>query len=177
MRFALVIGHSEQDGGAVRCVDGVQEYEWNLDLAHRIYDLDPERFEIFHRRGELPYEAEIAEVYQRVDDWGCDVSLELHFNAGGGRGTETFSSGSRGSLRFARSVHPAMVDALCLADRGIKIRNNRTGGRGHESLVAGKAPALLLEPYFGDSAADCRRADERKDALARAIVAGVRAAA
>ena len=33
MRVALEIGHSTRDGGAVRVTDGVQEYEWNKDLA------------------------------------------------------------------------------------------------------------------------------------------------
>lgn len=179
MRVQLIPGHSTHDGGAVRVIDGVQEYAWNLDLAHRIHDLHPQMFEIFHRRGELEYGDEIADVYRRGDAWGCDLSLELHFNGASRRvtGTETFSSGSTGSLAYARAIHPAIVGVLGLRDRGIKIRNNKTGGRGHESLVAGRAPALLLEPYFGSNANDCRRADECKQQLAEAIYCAVRSMA
>ncbi|WP_370311274.1 N-acetylmuramoyl-L-alanine amidase [Sagittula sp.] len=180
MRVALIIGHDPADEGAARCTDGVQEYSWNRDLANRIHDLDPEMFEIFHIRPDLGYSASIREVYGRVDDWGCDLSLELHFNSFGSptaTGTGTFSSGSAGSLHFARAIHPAMVQALGLRDRGIKIRNASKKGRGYKSLIFGRAPALLLEPYFGSNPNDCRRADECKQALAEAIYQAVRSAA
>jgi len=169
MRIAIVVGHSFEDGGAVRCVDGVQEHAWNTDLAEMIAAHDPKNIKIFHRKGSLPYKREIEEVYARVDAWGCDLSIEPHFNAGGGTGTETFSSGSKGSLKAAAKVHAAIVKTLGLKDRGVKIRNATVKGRGYESLVSGKAPALLLEPYFGDNAGDCAVADNNKKALAAAI--------
>lgn len=172
MRIALVVGHSEQDGGAARVVDGVQEFEWNLELAEKIKSHDPGCFEIFTRKGWLPYREEIAEVYSRVDEWGAEASIEFHFNAvesPRATGAETFSSGSKGSLALAGAVQSAMVVSLGLRDRGVKIRNSRTGGRGYESLIAGQCPAILIEPYFGSNAADCKRADEKKDELAELI--------
>jgi N-acetylmuramoyl-L-alanine amidase len=176
-RVALIIGHDAADEGAVRCTDGVQEYSWNKDLANRIWKLDPQMFEIFHIDPSLGYSASIRDVYERVDAWGCDLSIELHFNAaasGSATGTETFSSGSRGSLKFAQAIHGAMVEALELRDRGVKIRNRKKKGRGYLSLVSGHAPAVLIEPYFGSNPSDCRRADERKQQLAEAIHEAVR---
>jgi N-acetylmuramoyl-L-alanine amidase len=178
-RVALIIGHDAADEGAVRCTDGVQEYSWNLDLAKRIHDLNPKMFEIFHIDPSLGYSASIRDVYARVDDWGCDFSIELHFNAASpaATGTETFSSGSTGSLKFASAIHGAMVETLELRDRGVKVRNRENKGRGYLSLVSGRAPAILIEPYFGSNPSDCRRADERKQALAGAIYRAVRSVA
>ncbi len=176
MRVALIIGHDRGDEGAARCTDGVQEYTWNRDLAARIWKLDPEIFEIFHIDPSLSYSASIADVYDRVDAWGCDLTIEHHFNAASPRasGTETFSSGSAGSLRFAHAIQAAMVETLGLRDRGVKIRNRSRKGRGYLSLVSGRAPAVLLEPYFGSNPDDCRRADERKQELAEAIYQAIR---
>lgn len=179
MRVALTPGHSTQDGGAVRVTDGIQEYEWNLDLVHRIYDLDPEMFEIFHRDGNLSYGSGIRKLYGEIDNWGCDLSIEVHFNAASAlaTGTETFSSGSRGSLKYAHAIHAAIVDTLGLRDRGVKVRNRSKKGRGYLSLVSGRAPAVLIEPYFGSNADDCHRADEQKQALAEAIYRAIKSAA
>ncbi|GGH24368.1 N-acetylmuramoyl-L-alanine amidase family protein [Cribrihabitans marinus] len=172
MRVALEIGHSTRDGGAVRVTDGVQEYEWNKDLAHRIYDLDPQMFEIFHRRPDLGYTSAIGDLYGRIDDWGCDLSISMHFNSfykASASYTSTLSSGSKGSLKAADAVQSAMVDVMGLHDSGVKVRNRRTGGRGWEMLSFGRAPAILIEPYFGSNPSDCRRADECKQELAEAI--------
>lgn len=175
-RIAIAIGHSPEDGGAVRVVDGVQEYGWNRDLANMIHDCDPKNIEIFHRRGDLPYSHAIAELYQRIDDWGCDLSIELHFNAFNSRAsyTVTLSSGSRGSLVHARAIQAAMVETLGLRDAGVKVRNRSQKGRGYLSLVSGRAPAVLVEPYFGDNPSDCAVADRNKRALARAIYRAAR---
>lgn len=180
MRVALEIGHSTRDGGAVRVTDGVQEYQWNKDLAHRIYDLDPPMFEIFHRRPDLGYTSAIRDLYDRIDRWGCDLSISLHFNSfhkSSASYTSTLSSGSRGSLRAAHAVQSAMVGVMGLHDAGVKIRNRRTRGRGWEILAFGRAPAILIEPYFGSNPSDCRRADECKQALAEVIYQAVRSVA
>lgn len=177
MRVGLIIGHDEGDEGAVRCTDGVQEYTWNLDLAKRIKALNPSMFEIFHINPKLGYVDSIQDVYGRADAWGCDFTIEHHFNSVFSKtatGTETISSGSKGSLKLAHAVQAAMLDVLGLRDRGIKIRNSQARIRGWRSMVSGRAPAVLLEPYFGSNEADCRRADEKKQELAEAICRAVR---
>ena len=179
MRAALIIGHDKRDKGAARCIDGVQEYDWNFDLAARIWKLDPRMFEIFHIDQSLAYVDSIEDVYGRVDAWGCDLTIEHHFNSvfsKNATGTETISSGSKGSLKFAQAIQAAMVETLGLRDRGIKIRNSQARVRGWRSMVSGRAPAVLLEPYFGSNENDCRRADEKKQELAEAIYRAVRSA-
>lgn len=57
----------------------------------------------------------------------------------------------------AQALQDAMLAALGRRDRGIKILG-RTD-RGGRSLHAGRAPAVLVEPFFGSSTGDCRAAD------------------
>jgi len=177
MKIALVVGHNERAQGAVRATDGRTEHDWNGDLAEMIRDIDPETVRIFYRTPAGGYSREIARVYGEVDAWGADVSLELHFNGASpaAHGCETLSSGTDGSLALCRAVQDAIVGALPVRDRGVKVRGR--GDRGGASLWAGRAPAALLEPYFGSNAAECHMADDYKSVLAEAIYAAAMQAA
>lgn len=177
MRIAIVIGHNVSQPGAVRVTDGISEFVWNGALAATIQSLAPENVRVFRRERAGGYNAEVRAVYAQVDAWGADVSCELHFNGAAdarATGTETLYASDRGKV-FAERVNRAMVAALGLRDRGEK-KVARTD-RGGESLYVGRAPAILVEPYFGSNANDCNTADVKRDALARAILAGLLGAA
>ena len=166
-KIALVIGHNARFQGAVRVTDKRTEYDINSDLAVAIRDLDPARYVIVRRTAGT---GEIGRAYAEVDRLGVAASVELHFNsaeAASATGTETLTSGTSNSARLARGVQVAMVRALGLRDRGVKViaRN----GRGGASLWTGKPPAILIEPYFGSNPTDCAAADRNFSALARAI--------
>ena len=170
-RIAIVIGHNSKAPGAIRVSDGVSEYVWNSRLADEIQNLNPTTVRVFRRKPNPSYTAEIRLVYAEVDAWSAEVSCELHFNAftAASTGTETLYATSAGK-KVAMAVQAQMVSALGLKDRGLV---HRASGRGSESLLAGKAPAILVEPYFGSNPTDCARADENFVTLARAIYAGL----
>ena len=174
--LAIVVGHNRVAQGAIRVLDRETEWRYNQDLAERIRDLDPDRVRIFFRP---PGRGGVRACYREVDAWGADLSVELHFNAVRNRtvsGTETLTSGTDGSRRLAAAIQGRMVSVLGLPDRGCKVRTpwakRRIDRRGSTSLFAGRAPAVLVEPFFGSNPDDCRRADDRLDALARAIYEG-----
>jgi N-acetylmuramoyl-L-alanine amidase len=170
MKVALVVGHNpkRQGADAVRPLS-ISEYRfWDalLDKA----SVPGVQLRKFLRSANLPYYDQIEQCYAEVDAWGADESIEFHFNAGGGTGTETLSSGTRGSLAMCRKLQEAMVGALCLPNRGVKIRR-KYKGRGWPSLWCGRAPAALVEPFFGDSAGDVGRVVELgAENLLRAIL-------
>lgn len=182
MKLAIVVGHNETSQGAVRTDTHETEFHYNSDLAERIKDVlsDYDGYvdgKVFYRVLGGGYSEEIARVYNEVNDWGATASIELHFNSAGdprASGTETFSSGSAKSLILAEEVQMEMVEALGLRDRGIKIRNSRTKGRGYLSLVSGNAPAILIEPFFGSSSIGQRATDDdhERRSLAEAIAEG-----
>jgi N-acetylmuramoyl-L-alanine amidase len=172
-RIAIVVGHNEAHEGAVRVTDAVTEFDWNSHLADLIAAHDPARVRIFHRTPEGGYSAEIDRVYAEVDAWGADVSVELHFNAAASaaaHGCETLTSGTSGSRALAASVQAQMLRVMGARDRGVKARGRHD--RGGRSLWQGRAPAVIVEPYFGSHAPSCAIADEAKDQLAEAIYRG-----
>lgn len=176
MKIAIVVGHNPRAQGAVRITDGQPEYKWNSDLAEMIRDINPESVRIFKRVYLGSYSREIDKVYAEVDAWGADVSIELHFNGSAdprATGCLTLSSGTGGSLRLAREVQDRMLAVMENEDDGIVVRGRRA--RGGRSLWAGRAPAILTEPYFGGNARFCHVADARKDELAEAIYEGAKA--
>lgn len=176
MKLAIVVGHNARAQGAVRPDTGETEFAWNSKLAGLIEDearLFPQiKVQTFFREHCGSYRREIEAVYGKVDAWGADVSNELHFNSHSNRaatGTEVLSSGSPKSMRYAQALQSRMGEALGLKDRGVKIRRS---GRGSESLMSGRAPAVLIEPFFGSSPLGQAKTDEEHEqrALARSIL-------
>lgn len=173
MNIGLVVGHNSTSRGAVRVTDGVPEWVWNTRLAEQMQSLSPNEIRIFYRTAGLGYTAEIKKVYAETDAWGADVTAELHFNSIGlpeVTGTETYYHSKAGKV-FADLAQAAMLDALGLRDRRTI---QRTEGRGALSLSSGKAPAVLLEPYFGSNANDCEIADANFNKLAGSLVTALK---
>lgn len=178
MKLAIVVGHNSASQGAVRQDTGESEFVWNGRLARRIERLAGSyglQVRTFFRTPGGGYSTEIRRVYAEVDAWGADASVELHFNGASSAeatGTETLSSGTALSLRLAESVQREMVLALGLRDRGVKTRSS--SDRGGMSLISGRAPAILVEPFFGSSPVGNRATDEEteQERLADAILRG-----
>lgn len=168
-KIALVIGHNARSQGAVRVTDRRSEYDWNGVLADAIRDCCPGQYVVIRRTTGA---GEIGRAYREVNASGAKASVELHFNSVAtpqATGTETLTSGTKGSLRLANLIQPAMTAVLGLRDRGLVTIRKGSGGRGEASLWTGNPPAVLLEPYFGSNPGDCAVADRNFHALARAI--------
>lgn len=158
VKLAIVVGHNHKARGAYSKYLRESEYPFNLDVAHQIAKAaegTPVQVAIFQRKPSGSYKRELRDAYGKVDAWGADCSIELHFNAfdGPASGTETLHSTSTGSTELAQIVHHCMLDCFGLNNRGLLLRK-RFGGRGWYSMYAGKAPAILIEPGFGSHAGD-----------------------
>ncbi|MGB5819453.1 MAG: N-acetylmuramoyl-L-alanine amidase [Saonia sp.] len=163
-KIAVVVGHNRRWQGAQAIAPiNKSEFDFNSDLA-RIMMTDSVNYtleiRVFYREYLGSYSKEIQKVYGQVDAWGADYSMELHFNSAvfTAAGSEVFSSGSQGSLQFARLAQKELVALFNRSgknDRGVKIR--RKGSRGYLSLVSGKAPAILVEPFFGSNRGDVQQ--------------------
>lgn len=175
-RVAFLIGHNRNAQGAYSQHLGISEWKFNQRLYRHVSDLSPE-YEIeprmFLREPQSTYYREISNAYSTIDAWGPDAILELHFNAGGGHGTEMlyWETSSNGKL-LAESTQNAVLTEFGLRNRGVK---GRTSGRGSTSLGASDTPTILTEPFFGDSASDCAKVSSAgEQALARAYLIGAR---
>ncbi len=184
-KLAVVVGHNKRGKGAFSKHLGESEFTFNSALAKdieslgRSYGFD---VAIFFRDATLGYSRQIDKAYGSADKWGADLSVELHFNgaaSASARGSCVLTSGSSGSFRFAKLVQKQFVKAMDLDakyDRGVITRTR--GARGGRSLHAGKAPAILTEPFFGSNLADCQRVQHIHSSklLAHAILRGAQEA-
>ncbi len=162
MKLGIVVGHTANAGGAVG-ISLPQEYRYNTAVAQDMARFAADNFgpatgqpmdtRIFLRDG-----VGVAGAYQNTDQWGADLTAELHYNAAvsSAKGTETLSSGSVNSLKFANLVQAGLCRLLGRAgnSRGVKIRNRQNPDRGWVSLVSGRAPAVITEPAFGSNHSD-----------------------
>lgn len=113
-------------------------------------------------------------IVASANEWGADLFLSIHINAGGGRGCETFyyQKKSDGMLFAAhiqselyRSIHNDVDHGFC--DRGIFARPGLAVLRGTAM------PAALVELGFIDNIEDAFILDTYYDAFARALARGV----
>ena len=98
----------------------------------------------------------------------CGVLVSIHFNAGGGTGTESYihtQNAAWGSSTLQNSVHSGLVSSLGLPDRG--------KGRMQLAVVSGKLPAVLLEICFIDNSNDMKVYTNKMDSVAAGIAKGI----
>ena len=98
-----------------------------------------------------------------------DYAFEIHFNAGGGTGTEIYIT----SKEAGHTVEDAIVKKIAAA---IGVRNRGTKVTDFSVIATCKAygvSSALLETLFIDSAADMKLWASKKAAIADAIVAGI----
>lgn len=178
-KLAIVIGHNDEAQGAVRGDTGETEYSFNGRIALLMEEYARVKYpdletRVFRRVPMGSYSREINRVYDEVDAWGAHLSMELHFNGAASEaatGSETLTSGTPASMAAAMAVQQEVVNALDLRDRGVKTRRE---GRGAGALMSGRAPAILVEPFFGSSPKGQKATDEdhEEKALAMAYIIG-----
>lgn len=109
-----------------------------------------------------------ASLQARIDKekaYKPDLFVSIHFNAGGGTGTETYVCSTVGqAYQYAKKVQAKIVESTGYRDRGVKTAN-------YTVIAKTNAPAMLIECAFIDSANDMKVYNA--DTLAKAIVEGI----
>ena len=98
----------------------------------------------------------------------CDTIVSIHFNAGGGSGTESLIheyNAAGLSPSWQSQIHPHLIIGTGLHDRGMK--------RQEVAILGGPLPATLLEVAFIDSQSDMNQYQARKVTIAYEIAAGI----
>ncbi|MDG5471511.1 N-acetylmuramoyl-L-alanine amidase [Jeotgalibacillus sp. ET6] len=114
----------------------------------------------------------------RANNWNADIYVSVHHNAlngvyGSHTGTETYVMTPRAiypqAVRLATAIHPKVVQAMAIRDRGIKEANFHV-------LRETDMPAVLVECGFMDSRIDIVRMRNNQvlraagEAIAKGIV-------
>lgn len=165
MKIALSAGHtlSGKGTGAVGIINESQENRIMFDLVkkwlvkdgHTVYACNVDKSDTYLQQ-------QVALANKQT----VDVAVQIHFNAGGGTGTETLHDyGSTKGKEFATRVNAKL--ATVFKNRGAKSRNDLYW------LNNTKAPAILIETCFVDSKVDTDYYKANKDKVAKLIAEGI----
>ena len=149
-------GHGYNTSGK-RTPDGEREWSFNDKVARAFANELALYKGVMSRRFDDPTGQRDVPLRERTDganNWAANYYISFHHNALGGRwgnhtGIETFvyTDPQPRSVALANAIHPAVVKAYGLTDRGIK--------RGNLHIVRETAmPAILIEGGFMDSLID-----------------------
>lgn len=153
MKIAFIIGHGKTSPGAWSPYLHQNEYFFNCEVASYLSGLGD-----IYRRPELGgYKTQMQKLGDLMNPKGYDLVTELHFNKfdnvanGIGHGVEVVAfPGSKTGIKYGDKYCEAVAKEYGIHNRGVKF--TQEGGRGYWFLKYQKAPALILEPFFGDEA-------------------------
>lgn len=165
MKILLIAGHGNGDPGA--CGNGYRE----ADLTREVAALLNSQF-----KGVC--DAEVADTNKNWYEYlgshsynftKYDYVLEIHFNSGGGTGTEIFVTTSEAGTGVEAAIMQQISNAVGYKNRGVKRTNFRVISRVKNQGVS----SALLEVCFIDSSSDVNTYQSRKSDIINAIVSGI----
>lgn len=147
MHIAIAGGHSAIARGASGYLD---EYECDRAfVAQLIGAFDAQGWYVTDCSNEEPdVSAELREECRIANASGADLFIAVHFNAGGGTGTEVWHYPCSSAETCAQDVSRELASALGLPNRGAKSTT------GLYVLNHTEMPAILIEVCFVDTEAD-----------------------
>lgn len=144
-------GHGGTDPGAV--FKQLQEKQITLQLATNVYrEIQKRQLNVAVKMSRKSDKTvSLNERTHLANEWGADLFLSFHVNAGGGTGYEDFIHSSLNNTsqtaRIRQTIHKAVVARNQLNDRGKKRANFHV-------LRETNMPAILTENGFIDSTSD-----------------------
>lgn len=169
----LGVGHGGKDPGAVS--DGMQEKDITLVIAQACWDELAKHGVLVKMSRTADEDDPLNEEILECNDFDPDLALDIHINAGGGKGFEAYHAltGGRGK-ELAENIE-AEVTLIGQTSRGCKTRKNDKGRDYYGFIRETKCPAVIAEFGFIDNAADRAKFDTaaEQDAIGRAYARGI----
>ena len=170
VKLAIFAGHGGRDPGAVS--GSRLEKTYTLELM----DLVSQRLRlagvsiINNRTGDT--ESSVNDKSALANRMRADGVVDIHLNAGGGTGTETYCSVSGGRSRSMAEKINANLAALGYRNRGVKTKLTAMGTDYFGIIRMPTAPAVLVEVCFLDNNSDMGmyNANQAADAIAKALI-------
>lgn len=167
------VGHGGKDSGAVG--NGFKESDLNLSIALACYK-ELERHGVSVKMSRTNDEDDdIAEEIRECNAYNPDLAVDIHNNAGGGDGAESFChyGGGKGKT-LADNILKEIVKTG-QNSRGTKVRKNSSGTDYYGFIRETYAPAVIVECAFVDNAKDIQVIDteEERKIMGIAIAKGI----
>lgn len=163
-RVYVDAGHGGWDPGAIG--SGYRECDLTAELAKKVSSYLQSNYGVASYTNLSGNDYKLRHPEAKAMD--CSVFVSIHFNAGGASAPESYvhsQNSAAGSKDLQSSIHPRLVSALGLGDRGQKDA--------WFAVVSGPLPSVLLEICFIDNPDAMSRYQSRKDAVAQAIAQGI----
>ena len=169
----LGVGHGGKDPGAVGYI---KEADVNLNMALACKDfLIANGVEVKMSRIK-DEDDDLSEEIRECNEFGPDLAVDIHNNAGGGDGFEVYHSIFNGlGATLAKNIETEII-AIGQNSRGIKTRKNSKGNADYYGFIRNtKAPAVIVEGVFVDNKEDAAQADtlEEQKAFGVAYAKGI----
>lgn len=167
MHIAIAGGHSANARGASGLID---EYDCDRAfVAQLIPAFESQGWYVTDCSNDADsVNGELAEECRIANGSGADLFIAVHFNAGGGTGTEVWHYPGSSAESYAESVSAELASALGLRNRGAKATT------GLYVLNRTTMPAILVEVCFVDTEQDADAWHATSwDALCGAVVRGL----
>lgn len=166
-------GHGGSDPGAVKYV---VERDVNLVMALACRDyLNANGVSTKMSRPSNSTNTSINSMAREANNWGADLVISIHNNAGGGDGFEVYHTvnGGRGKT-LAQNIE-AEVKKIGQNSRGLKTRRDTDGTDYYGMIRLTNAPAVIVEGVFVDNTTDVQIADtaEEQKAFGYAYAQGI----
>lgn len=147
MHIAIAGGHSAYARGASGYLD---EYDCDRAFVSRLIDaFDAQGWYVTDCTNDGGDErAELREECRIANSSGADLFIAVHFNSGGGTGTEVWHYPGSSAEGYAEDVSRELAAALGLPNRGAKSTT------GLYVVNNTNMPAILIEVCFVDTEAD-----------------------
>lgn len=152
-KIALIIGHNKRSKGAYSQIIG-SEYDYWYDIAHKIKERIPYLVDIYERKPNSNYIAEMNEVLKELNNKEYKYCLELHFNSH----TNSKANGAMTLIypnnNFSKKLSEEFLSKLN-KEFDIKVRgvyeNPSSKERGGYGIYKSKHNYILLEPFFASN--------------------------
>lgn len=174
LKVFIGVGHGGKDPGAVKFV---KESEANLNMALGMKaELEKNGVQVKLSR-EREEDDPLVEEIREANAFSADAAVEVHNNAGGGKGFEVYvqtNHQEQKSRVLASSIEKRVIEHG-QKSRGIKVKKNSSGTDYFGWLRQGLAPSVLCEGFFVDNKEDSGRYDtaEKQRDYGRVYALGV----
>lgn len=167
------VGHGGTDPGAVS--NNTKEKDLNLSIALACRDvLVKHGVEVKMSRTKDEDDA-ISEEIRECNAYAPNLAVDIHNNAGGGDGAETFYHYGGGiSKTLAENVLSEIVK-IGQNSRGAKIRKNANGKDYYAFIRNTTCPAIIIECAFVDNSTDLKilASEGDRQKMGQAIAKGI----
>lgn len=163
------VGHGGSDPGAVKYI---VEKEYTLKVAKLVAEYLKASGVEYKLSRTTDVDTDMNSKVKMCNDYKPDLVIDIHFNAGGGKGFEVYRySGGGTSLTLANNINAEVKKIM--SSRGVKTKLGSNGKDYFAIIRETDAPAVLLEGGFVDTKADADFIKANYKKLAEAYAKGI----